>query len=332
MTTAAAHAKVIVTGEHAVVYGFGAVSVPVRSLACEVSIDPSPDGLTTFLADAFPGRYLAGAAQDHPLAFLEELLAWLLTEELPKWGVLLEQRPPLTISVRSQIPIGSGLGSSAAILVAATRGLFAHFGVHPPDREIQRLAHAAEMGVHGRSSGLDVATAVSDAPLYYTTGCPARVLNVGTPFHLLVSLSGLPSFTRKVVLDIRQQRERQPERIAAVFAEIGALSRQAAVAIEQGDLAALGDLMNRNHSLLTQLGVSCPELDRLVHAGNAAGALGSKLTGAGRGGCALALVDAGRLEAVRQALLDAGATDVYDLAVASRSVPAGAPSLQTAAP
>ena len=320
MAIATAHAKVILAGEHAVVYGHPAVAMPVCSLSCEVGVADSPDGLTSFVADAYPGRFLAGADEEHPLSFLEELLGWLFRDELPRWGVEFAGPPPLSISVRSEIPIGAGMGSSAAILVAATRALFAHYGIRPPASEIQRLAHAAEMGVHGRSSGLDVAAAVHSAPVLFTTGDPAVSLSVGAPFDLLIARSGLQSLTRKVVLDVLERRKREPAVIDGLFARMGDIARHLGESISRGELSLMGRLMNRNQELLADLGVSCPDLDRLVVAAREAGALGAKLTGAGRGGCIVALAEPVLVASIRQSLFDAGAVEVHEYHVDPQAV------------
>lgn len=326
MTRGRAHAKVILAGEHAVVYGQPAVAMPLCTVSCDVTIADSPDGLTTFVADAFPGRYLAGAEQ-HPLSFMEDLLDTLFREELSRWGVVSNdadgRHPPLTVTIGSDIPIGAGMGSSAALLVAATRALFAHFGIHPPDSEIQRLAHAAEMVVHGRSSGLDVAASVSSGPILFTTDSPTRQLRVGAPFDLLIARSGLQSSTRDVVLGVLERRKLEGPEIDALFAQMGDVSRLLADAIERGDLSAMGRLMDRNQSLLSSLGVSCPQLDRLVVAAREAGALGAKLTGAGRGGCIVAMVEPVLGHAVRRALVAAGAIEVYECQVSPTSRPLG---------
>ncbi len=312
MAIATAHAKVILAGEHAVVYGHPAVAMPVCSLSCEVGIVDSPDGLTSFVADAYPGRFLAGAHEEHPLSFLEDLLGWLFRDELPRWGVELAGPPPLSISVRSEIPIGAGMGSSAAILVAATRALFGHYGITPPASEIQRLAHAAEMGVHGRSSGLDVAAAVHSAPVLFTTGEPAVSLSIGAPFDLLVARSGVQSLTRKVVLDVLERRKREPALIDGLFTQMGGIARNLGEAIADGNLSGMGRLMNRNQELLADLGVSSLDLDRLVAAAQEAGALGAKLTGAGRGGCIVALAEPVLVATIREALREAGAVEVHE--------------------
>jgi len=131
------------------------------------------------------------------------------------------------------------------------------------------------------------------------------------PLHLVVGDTGVISGTRKAVAAVRAARERDTERLDGVMEAIGELAWEARSAIQDGDLANLGVLMNRNHSLLQEMAVSCPELDHLVAAAREAGALGAKLSGGGLGGCMVALVAPERRAKVMSALRAKGARQVY---------------------
>jgi mevalonate kinase len=122
--------------------------------------------------------------------------------------------------------------------------------------------------------------------------------------------TGIASPTRIAVGDVRRSWQADPPRYEALFARIGAIAQEARQAIERGDLARLGMLMNDNHALLQELTVSCAELDALVDAAKRAGAWGAKLSGGGRGGNMLALVTPETESAVERALRQAGAKNV----------------------
>jgi mevalonate kinase len=140
---------------------------------------------------------------------------------------------------------------------------------------------------------------------------------VGRPFQLVVADTGVASSTRIVVGDVGQSWERDPERYERLFDEIGAVTRAARQAIEVGDLAEIGALMNENQGLLQELDVSSPELETLIRAALAAGAVGAKLSGAGRGGNMIALVTDGTATGVERALREAGAHGVIVTEVSS---------------
>src|SRR5262249_45824629 len=135
------------------------------------------------------------------------------------------------------------------------------------------------------------------------------------PFWLVIADTGIASPTRIAVGDVRAAWEREPARFDHIFAVIGAISQQARTAIESGDVVALGLLMDQNHTQLQKLGVSSPELDKLVNAAHQAGALGAKLSGGGRGGNMIALVDESQAASTSEALKSAGATGVIQTRV-----------------
>jgi len=131
----------------------------------------------------------------------------------------------------------------------------------------------------------------------------------------LIADTGRPSPTRATVAAVRAGWEAEPARYEPLLDAIGALVDAARAAIEGGDVAALGPLLNRNQALLEALDVSSPDLRRLAAAALAAGASGTKLSGGGRGGNLIALVTPATAAAVGQALRAAGAVAVIETLV-----------------
>ncbi len=315
MTTASACGKVILVGEHAVVYGQPAIAVPVAGLRARATVTAAPAGSGIVLV----ARDLSTTWQVESEGAIksDEALPFVVARTLRHLGV--SGTPDLRIELASDLPVASGLGSSAAVAVTLIRALAGHFGRRLEPAEVSALAFAAERLQHGNPSGIDNTVVAYEQPVWFVRGQGMETFAVGRPLRLLIGDTGLASSTREVVGNVRVAWQGEPARYEALFAAIGRVSRQARRAIEQGDLPALGCLLSENHRLLQTLGVSCVELDRLVAAATSAGALGAKLSGAGRGGNMIALVGPETSDAVAAALRAAGARRVVATEVAESS-------------
>ncbi|MDY6874617.1 MAG: mevalonate kinase [Chloroflexota bacterium] len=294
--------KVILFGEHAVVYGRPAIAVPVTQVRATATVEPAPpgSGLTLVAPDIGKNIPLATATQDEPLAAAaRSTLDHLSVPE-----------PDATLTVSSTIPIASGLGSGAAISTALIRALATSLGHALEPAETSALVFKVEKIHHGTPSGIDNTVVAYEKPVYFVHGHPVERLTVGEHFTLLIGDTGTPSPTRKIVGLVRQACDRNPARYDAMFDQMGDLTDEARQAIEIGDIETLGLLMDENHTLLIELHVSSPGLDELVETARLAGALGAKLSGAGRGGNMIALVENDLAEEVADALREAGAVRV----------------------
>ncbi|GAB4410811.1 MAG: mevalonate kinase [Anaerolineae bacterium] len=298
--------KIILFGEHAVVYGYPAIAVPLTAVQVTVRADPAPPGSGITLHAADLGRTLAltDLPPDDPLydALAYPIQLALQTLRCPV--------PDLRLTIHSTIPIASGLGSGAALAAALIRAVRAALGQPIDDDALNPLVYEVEKRHHGTPSGIDNTTIVYARPVYFVRGQPPRTFAVARPFTLLVADSGQSSPTRLTVADVRRQAETEPQRVGATLERIGHIAERARLAIETGDIATLGPLMDENHALLADLTVSCDLLDRLCQAARAAGAQGAKLSGGGRGGNLIALVDEPSVDAVTEALRQAGAVRV----------------------
>jgi mevalonate kinase len=317
-TVGTAPGKVILFGEHAVVYGQPAIAVPVMTFQARAVVSageadsgvwlvasdlPAPDGCGSGC------RYrLCDAADDDPLRAAVEL-ALIRFGGLPKDDPL-EREPDIAITITSTIPIARGLGSGAAVATAVVRALAGYFGRRPACSEVSALVYEVEKLHHGTPSGIDNTVIAYERPVYFARGEGMTPLRVGSPFTLVIADSGVPSSTRLVVEAVRHGWQADPQRYHALFNRIGDIARQARGLIEQGDRVSMARLMDENQALLVQLGVSSRKLDRLVAAARAAGALGAKLSGAGRGGYMLAVPGPGGTTAVVDALKKEGAAQV----------------------
>jgi mevalonate kinase len=213
----------------------------------------------------------------------------------------------MAIHISSTIPFAAGLGSGAAVSVATIRALSVFLGQPLPEEKISALAYEVEKLHHGTPSGIDNTVITYVRPVYFIKGRPIETFRVGTPFTIVIADTGVLAPTKESVGDVRRLWQAEPARWEKVFDGIGEIVRKARKDIEIGYVAPLGPLMIENHALLQELTVSSPELDRLIGVARRAGALGAKLSGGGRGGNMIALVDNENATVVAEALISAGA-------------------------
>ncbi len=299
--SATAPGKVILFGEHAVVYGRPAIAAPVsqvRAKAIVIAEPKSPPGLVRLIAPNIGmNTTLEALPENHPLAVVIRKAAAELK---------LVRIPACSIQITSTIPIAGGMGSGAAVSAAILRALSASVGHPLSDEQVSALVYEAERIYHGDPSGIDNTVVTYARPVYFVKGQPIEVLKVKTPFTLVIADSGVRSPTAVAVGAVHQAWESNPEQFEQLFDAAGAIAVSAREAIESGKVEALGPLMNENQALLRQMGVSSPELEALIGAALSAGAQGAKLSGAGRGGSMIAPVTPEASAQVTQALLNAG--------------------------
>ena len=308
MSRASAPGKIILFGEHAVVYGQPALAVPVTQVQADVRIEKifSP-GIRINAPNIQLSERLDKLASSHPLAAtVSNTLHALKADSLSS----------VTILIRSSIPVASGLGSGAAVSVAIIRALANHLKKDLSDEQVSALAYQTEKLYHGTPSGIDNAVVTYAKPVYFVKGQPIETFQVKKLFTIVIGDTGVPASTKESVRDVRVQHHKNPERYETLFAAIGSIASTARQLIEGGMPESLGPLMDENHALLRGMKVSSPELDDLVEAAREAGALGAKMSGGGRGGNMIALVQPKKAKAVAKAMKDAGATNTITTKIA----------------
>jgi mevalonate kinase len=295
--------KVILVGEHAVVYGEPAIALPLHAAGVTATATPAPGPLT-----------LAGLGWQGPLESAPEALRGLGALVDAALAGLGAPASGLALTLESTLPIGRGLGSSASAAVALVRAIYAAHGAEVPESTLLELVNVAERHAHGTPSGLDATVIAMGVPVWFRRGEPAERLGVGGPLHLVVADSGRPRDTRRAVASVREGLLTRADDTERAIAALGDLASGSRAAMAVGDAVALGAYMDMAQRALETLGVSSPSLDRLIRAARQAEAMGAKLTGAGQGGCMLALAgDSAHQAQLRQALLDAGAPQAWAL-------------------
>ena len=299
MTTSSAPGKIILFGEHAVVYGRPALAAPVTQVHADVDVsDSSRPGIWIDAPDVSLHAELNTLPSDHPIASVINNLFFL-------WRV--SPFPNLAIRITSTVPVASGLGSGAAVTVALTRALASYLQHSMSDEEVNGFAYEIEKLHHGTPSGIDNTVVTYAQPVYFVRGQPIEIFYVGKPFTIVIADTGIAAPTKESVGHVRRLWMNDRSRWETIFDKIGEVAFTARRAIEAGKPEVLGELMDENHTLLQKLTVSSPELDRLVEAARDAGALGAKLSGGGRGGNMIALVQLEKAEVISSSLREAGA-------------------------
>jgi mevalonate kinase len=308
---AKAPGKIILFGEHAVVYGQPAIAIPIKKINATARVFPNPGSQPNLIHIQAPDIQmeadLSDLPDDHPIACAVQLAVK---------SAQLDHTPALTLQVTSTIPISAGMGSSAAISVAVIRALTDFLG-HPlqPD-DISQLAYEVEKIQHGTPSGIDNNVIAHGKPIYFSSKEPIQFLQVEQPTHWVIADSGEKTPTHETVAFVRTLYNSDPDTYQAFFKKIGKITQDARHSLVKGDVDALGKLMDENQHNLALLGVSSPKLNGLISAAKDAGAAGAKLSGGGRGGNIIALTLPEKLEQIETALRKAGAQRVITATLA----------------
>jgi|TARA_B110000881_G_C18592017_1_gene528670 mevalonate kinase len=269
--------KIILFGEHAVVYGKPAIAIPVSGMRASAWSEPNENGLIINALDLNEKFDLQNTSNQFSI-----LAQTILSQNK-------QNEPNLTINLSSKLPQGSGMGSSAATATAVCRALSNHLGVDLDANQVSELVFNAEKIVHGTPSGIDNTVVAYEMPVYFVKGKKPKTFVPGRRFYLVIGDTGIEASTKKTVENVRKAWEKEPELMEGYFSEIEIVTEKGKLAIEQGKTELVGEIMNKNHELLNSIGVGHKKLEQLVDIVNKAGALGAKLTGGGGGGNMVAL-------------------------------------------
>lgn len=296
---ASAPGKVILFGEHFVVKNRPAIAVALE-LRLKVTVSDSneyivvvskntggklvvdPTNLTIKEDDRGPSQLLA---------VLKELKS------------MVNELKPAYISIESEIPVAAGLGSSASLAVAFTAAYSRYLGLNLSREEISRIAYEAERIVHGKPSGIDNTIAsLGGAILYHKSSTRRISISKLDEVAIVIADTGIERSTREAVLSVLSLYDKHPKVMEKIYEASEEIIREAEASLSKGDWIRVGELMNINHGLLSAIGVSILELEKLVYIARKSGALGAKITGAGMGGSIIALALRENVEQVVEAL------------------------------
>ncbi len=292
------YGKIILFGEHVCVYGYPALAVGLsKGVIAQVAKSEEKSHVLVI-----PSQNLKVSLQGNcALAqVFQKIIRFFPTN-------LLANKPPCQITLDPEIPIGAGLGSSAALSVAIIRALVQWYKLDWTSPKINEVAFAAESFFHGTPSGIDNTMATfggfcylrdakrfpaltqceNNYPLGKLMGSSLQV-QLPEPLRLVVMNTKKERETKRLVANVRTLVEKSPEHYHSIMQEAGGLAKEGLTCLERGEKEKLGALLNRNQELLRELKVSSPQIEVLCKKALSAGALGVKLTGAGGGGCVIA--------------------------------------------
>jgi len=291
--TSSAAGKIILLGEHAVVYGRHALAVPIPDAVRAAA--SRTDGPTTLTVRDWRFRTFAeaGGTADAVVSLI-----------LDRLGVA---NSNFSIRLATDLPQGMGLGSSAAVAVAITRAVAKCLGLEIEDADVNEIAFAAEKLTHGTPSGIDNTLSCYGKPMLFrnSDALAGEVLLLDEMPPLVVGFSHVAGPTHEQVAGVKARFDQDESRYNAIFDQIDGLSKAGAEALKAKQYQELGALMNLCHGLLNAIQVSTVDLENMVSIARQSGAMGAKLTGAGGGGSIVALCP-GTEDVVRSALHQAG--------------------------
>ena len=257
-----AHSKIILIGEHAVVYGYPAISLPLIEVEVTCRVIPAES----------PWRL-----------YEEDTLSMAVYASLEHLNI---KDACIRCQIDSAIPEKRGMGSSAAISIAAIRAVFDYYQAELPHHVLEILVNRAEMIAHMNPSGLDAKTCLSNRPICFIKNVGFTELNMDLSAYLVIADTGVYGHTREAIQVVQSKGK---DALPFLHA-LGELTQRAEDAIRQKDAEKLGQILSQAHLHLKEIGVSSPEADSLVETALNHGALGAKMSGGGLGGCIIALV------------------------------------------
>lgn len=272
------HSKLILFGEHAVVYGKPAIAIPF------------PLKVKSIIEESFENIIFESELYNGPIDCMPVKMQGI-TECIKKTLNYLNQPyRGLCIRIQSSIPLGRGLGSSAAVAIAIVRSLFSFFRRELSQEELFSFVQIAETYAHGNPSGIDMTVESSESTIWFQKGKETVPLKLGGPLYIVVADTGRIGDTHRAVANVRKKYLIEPEKVQRSLDYIEKVTEEAKGALLKGDMHLLGELLDKNQKELMMLGVSDDGLNGLIKAARNKGALGAKLTGGGLGGCMIALV------------------------------------------
>ena len=279
-----AHSKIILIGEHAVVYGYPAISLPLIEVEVTCKVVPAES----------PWRL-----------YEEDTLSMAVYASLEHLNI---KDACIRCQIDSAIPEKRGMGSSAAISIAAIRAVFDYYQANLPHDVLEILVNRAEMIAHMNPSGLDAKTCLSDRPIRFIKNVGFTELEMDLFAYLVIADTGVYGHTREAI----QVVQNKGKDALPFLHSLGELTQQAEDAISQKDAKELGQILSQAHLHLKEIGVSSPEADHLVETVLSHGALGSKMSGGGLGGCIIALAaDLTQAQELAERLEEKGAVQTW---------------------
>lgn len=318
---ATAPGKMILFGEHSVVYRGPAVVLAIdrrakvtatkRNADMKIYVDANNLGFSGYFEDDIYHPLRGKAWRGRNLA--------ALNVSAKKTMEYLGIQSGLDLKVRSMIPIAVGLGSSAAICVATVGAIEKLLGGDMSKEEVSSIAFEGETIIHGKPSGVDNNVSTFGGVMSYSRGEGFKHHELSKSIPFIVGNSRKKRSTRMMVENVASLMKRNPAIMDRVIDTMGELALDGLDALLSNDIYRIGDLMNINQGLLSSIGVSTMKLEALIHTARKNGAIGAKLTGAGGGGCMIAISEERDISNIERAIRRRK-SDTYRISLTDRGV------------
>lgn len=274
------HAKLILIGEHSVVYGFPAITIPITSIPVVAQMEALDSSESTL-----ESRFYSGKINNIPkeLQGIHELIN-NLDKKLNKSQI------GYNLRIESDVPIERGLGSSAAASAAIIRCFYQFFQNRLTKQQLIDEINISESIIHGQPSGVDAVSVISNSPIWFEKDHQPQSIDMNISGYLVIADSGIRGKTGETVRDVKKLMSTNPIKYQNHLDSLGELTKQTSTALATNNLNKLGTIFNEAQKNLSALNVSNSEIDNLIELANNNGSLGTKITGGGRGGCIIAVI------------------------------------------
>ena len=278
------HSKIILMGEHSVVYGYPAIAIPLKNIQIECIVERSR------------------------VPFFHNEKDTLSTAVHTALKYLSKKNENIKYKVISDIPPKRGMGSSAAVSIAAIRGVLDYFNRKVDSITLEKLVNEAEIIAHNTPSGLDAKTCLSDSAIKFIKNKGFKNIDMNLGAYLLIADTGIHGHTRDAIMNIKNMRNKA----LPMLEKLGKLTEETEKFIEKKDVVNIGKNMIFAHEELKMLGVSIEKSDILVKTAIDEGAYGAKMSGGGLGGCIIALMESReKAEMTAKKLMEKGAVNIW---------------------
>ena len=278
------HSKIILMGEHSVVYGYPAIAIPLKNIQIECIVERSR------------------------VPFFHNEKDTLSTAVHTALKYLNRKNENIKYKIISDIPPKRGMGSSAAVSIAAIRGVLDYFNRKVDNVTLEKLVNEAEIIAHNTPSGLDAKTCLSDSAIKFIKNKGFKNIDMNLGAYLLIADTGIHGHTRDAIMNIKNMGNKA----LPMLEKLGKLTEETEKFIEKKDVVNIGKNMIFAHEELKMLGVSIEKSDILVKTAIAEGAYGAKMSGGGLGGCIIALMESReKAEMTGKKLMEKGAVNIW---------------------
>ena len=311
--TVSAPGKLMLLGEHAVVYGKPCLVTAVDQ-RMRVTVELTKDS------------FFELNAPDVDIENYKKPLADLGKGDIQRGAKFVEiavknfaLKSGVKVTTTSQLSSQFGFGSSSASTVCVIKALSELTGAHLDNKQIFDLSYKTVLDIQGKGSGFDVAAAIYGGTLHYIAGGKLIEPLKLPSLPLIIGYTGVKADTVTLINQVADLSDKYPEIVDSIYDQILLLVEIAKASLEKGDLKTTGEVMNINQGFLESLGVGSDKLSKLIHAAREAGAYGAKLSGAGGGDCMIALSPLEKIAVVKKAISDAGG-QVIDIKTGAEGV------------